>query len=181
MGMPTDTPAPDRPHVDDLESVFSEEQSIEERIYSLLVETTEGVTASAVADRLSCSTDTARKYLNWFAELGIAIKHEGRPVQYERNTEYFEWRYVNELANTHSLDDLRENVIEIQGRLESFRDRYDATDPASIDVLEATDRLDMEIEDAWDDLSMWVSLEDELRLQDRARRRLSDRATANAA
>ena len=178
--MPPDTPAPDRPPIDTLESVFSEEPSIEERIYSLLVETTEGVTAPAVADQLSCSKDTARKYLNWFAELGIASKHEGRPVQYERNTDYFEWRYVNELANTRSLDDLRENVIEIQERIESFQDRYDATDPASIDVFEAADRLDMEIEETWDDLSTWVSLEDELRLHDRARRRLSDRATANA-
>jgi hypothetical protein len=144
------------------------------------VETAEGVTAPAVADQLSCLTDTARKYLNWFDELGIAVKHEGRPVQFERNTDYFEWRYVNELANTHSLDDLRENVIDIQERIESFRDRYDATDPASIDVFEAADRLDMEVEDAWDDLSTWVSVEDELRLHDRARRRLSDRATANA-
>lgn len=178
--MTIDTPAPDRPPVDDLESVFSEELSIEERIYSLLVGTTESVTAPAVAEQLSCSKDTARKYLNWFAELGIAIKHEGRPVEYERNTEYFEWRYVNELANTRSLDDLRENVIEIQDRIESFQDRYDATDPASIDLFEAADRLNMEVEDAWDDLSTWASLEEELHLHDRARRRLSDRATANA-
>lgn len=176
--MPADTP--DRPPVADLKSVFSEEPSIEERIYSLLVETTTDVTAPAVADQLSCSEDTARKYLNWFAELGIAIKHEGRPVQYERNTEYFEWRYVTELANTRSLDDLRETVVEIEEQIESFRDRYDATDPASIDVFEAADRLDGEIEDAWDDLSTWASVEDELRLHDRARRRLSDRATANA-
>lgn len=178
--MPTDTPAPGRPPIDSLESVFSEEPSIEERIYSLLVETTEGVTAPAVAEQLSCSTDTARKYLNWFSELGIASKHDGRPVQYERNTEYFEWRYVNELANTRSLDTLRERVIEIQERIESFRDRYDVTDPARIDVFDAADRLDMTIADAWDDLSTWASLEDELRLHDRARRRLSDRATANA-
>ena len=178
--MPTDTPAPGRPPIDSLESVFSEEPSIEERIYSLLVETTEGVTAPAVAEQLSCSTDTARKYLNWFSELGIASKHDGRPVQYERNTEYFEWRYVNELANTRSLDDLRENVIEIQEQTESFRDRYDATDPARIDVFDAADRLDMTIADTWDDLSTWASLEDELRLHDRARRRLSDRVTANA-
>ncbi len=178
--MPTDTPVPGRPPIDKLESVFSEEPSIEERIYSLLVEKTEGVTAPAVADQLSCSKDTARKYLNWFAELGIASKYDGRPVQYERNTEYFEWRYVDELANTHSLDDLRENVIEIQEQIESFRDHYDATDPARIDVFEAADRLDMTIEEAWDDLSMWASLKDELRLYDRARRRLSDRATANA-
>ena len=178
--MPTDTPTPDRPPIDNLESVFSDDPSIEERIYSLLVETTDGVTAPAVADHLSCSKDTARKYLNWFAELGIAVKHEGRPVQYDRNTEYFKWRYVNELANTHSLEDLRENVIEIQEHIESFQARYDATDPASTDVFEAADRLDMGIEETWEDFSTWVSLQDELRLYDRARRRLSDRAPANA-
>lgn len=178
--MTADSDSPGRPPIDELESVFSEDPSIEERIYSRLVETREGVTARSVAEALSCSTDTARKYLNWFAELGIAVKHEGRPVQYERNSDYFEWRYVTELAATHTLDELRENVIEIEERIESYRDRYDATDPATIDVVEAATRLDVAIEDAWDDLSAWVSLRDELRLYDRARRRLSDRATANA-
>lgn len=178
--MTTDTPTPDRPPVDDLESVFSDEPSIEERIFSLLVETSESVTAPAVADQLSCSKDTARKYLNWFVGLGIATKHEGRPVQYERNTEYFEWRYVSELASTHSLDNLRENVHDIQDRLETYRERYGASDPASIDVVEAADRLNVDIETAWDDLSTWASLEVELRLHDRARRRLSTRAEASA-
>ena len=178
--MTVDSRAPGRPPVDELESVFSAEPSIEERIYSFLVGSTEGVTAPSVADELSCSTDTARKYLNWFAELGIAVRHDGRPVQYERNTDYFEWRYVTELAKTHSLDELGTNVVDIQERIDSFQDKYDASDPANIDVFEAAECLDIEIEEAWDDLSTWVSLGDELRLHDRARRRLSDRATANA-
>lgn len=178
--MTPDSSRPGRPPVDELESVFSEEPSIEERVYRLLVGTSEAVTPPSVAGELSCSTDTARKYLNWFAELGIAIKHDGRPAQFERNTDYFEWRYVTELANTHSMDELRENVVDIQERIESFRNQYDTSDPATIDVIDAADRLDVEIEDAWDDLSTWASLEDELHLYDRARRRLSDRTTVNA-
>lgn len=178
--MPTDPPFSDRPPIDDLESVFTDAPSTEERIYSLLVQNTGGVSAPDVAEQLSCSTDTARKYLNWFTELGVATKRDGRPVQYERNTEYFEWRYVSELANTHSLEDLRGNVLDIRDQLTTFRDRYDADNPASIDVVEAADRLDVDLEEAWDDLSTWASLEEELRLHDRARRRLSDRAEASA-
>lgn len=87
---------------------------------------------------------------------------------------------MTELADTRSLADLREDVIEIQDRLETFRDRYDAADPASVDVIEAADRLGVDIETAWDDLSAWASLEAELRLHDRARRQLSERAAASA-
>ena len=104
------------------------------------------------------------RYLTWFVELGVAIKHDGRPVQYERNTEYFEWRYVSELANPHSLDDLRANVVDIREQIEIFRDRYDADDPSSVTVTEAAKRLDVDIEEAWDDLSTWAGLKDELRL-----------------
>lgn len=132
-----------------------------------------------VDSELSCSTDTVRKYLNWFTELGVATKREGRPVQYERNTAYFEWQYVSKLADTHSLEDLRRNVLDIRDRLETFRDRYDADEPARIDVVEAADRFSVDIEEAWDDLSAWASLQEELRLHDRARRRLSDRAEAS--
>lgn len=178
--MPTDLPISDRPPVDDLESVFADTPSIEERIYRLLVQNTEGMSAPDVADQLSCSTDTARKYLNWFTELGVATRYDGQPVRYERNEEYFEWRYVSDLADTHSLDDLKATVLDIRNRLDTFRDRYDAEDPASIDIVEAAERLDIDIEEAWDDLSAWASLEEELRLHDRARRRLSDRARVSA-
>ena len=178
--MPTDVPLSDRPPIDELESVFADAPSIEERIYALLVQTTDGVSAPDVAAQLSCSTDTARKYLNWFTELGVASKRGGRPVTYERNTEYFEWRYVSELTDTHSLEELRENVVSIRDRLETYRDRYNADNPAHIDVVEAANRLDVSLEDAWDDLSTWAGLEAELRLHDRARRRLHDRAEASA-
>ena len=173
-------PLDDHPPAEDLESVFKETPSTEERVYSYLVESTDLVTAPDVARDLSCSTDTARKYLNWFVELGVAIKHAGRPVQYERNTEYFEWRYVSELANSHSIDDLRTNVVDIRERIEIFRDRYDADDPSSVTVTEAADRLGIDIEEAWDDLSTWAGLEDELRLHDRARQQLSDRTGVSA-
>ncbi|ODR83394.1 hypothetical protein BG842_09765 [Haladaptatus sp. W1] len=87
---------------------------------------------------------------------------------------------MSELANTHSLEDLRGNVLDIRDQLTTFRDRYDADTPASIDVVEAANRLDIDLEEAWDDLSTWASLVEELRLHDRARRRLSDRAEASA-
>jgi hypothetical protein len=178
--MPTDPPLADRPPVDDLESVFADAPSIEERVYSFLVQDADGVSAPDVAARLSCSADTARKYLEWFAELGVATRREGRPVVYERNAAYFEWRYVSELADAHSLAELRANVLDVRERLGALRDRYDADDPAGVDVVEAAERLGIDVEEAWDDLSAWASLEEELRLQDRARRRLSDRTHASA-
>lgn len=169
---------PDRPP--ELESAFAEAPSIEERIYHLLVGSTDALSATDVAEELSCSVDTSRKYLNWFAELGVATRRDGRPARYERNTEYFEWLYVSELADGHTLEELGANVLDIRERIETLRDCYDAEDPASVDLREAAERLDLDLEAVWDDLSTWAGLEDELRLHDRARRRKSERTGATA-
>lgn len=172
--MSDDSPPDAPPDLAPLEPAFSD-QSTEERVYSVLVQSTEVLRVSDVVEELGCSKDTARKYLDWFAELGIAVKHDGRPVQYERNEEYFEWRYVSHLVDTHSLEEIKENVIEMRDLLETFRSRYDAEHPSGVDLREATAARDAPLEEVWDDFTTWAGLESEIRLHDRARQRFSDR------
>lgn len=148
--------------------------SARERLYSVLVQTRDPTTATAIADRADCHPDTARKYLAWFAQLGLAVRHDGRPTTYERNEAYFEWRYVTELADHHTLEDLRNHIQSIQDRLNTYREEYGADNPSLVNAREvadettATDRI-------WSDLANWASLEDELRLHERARQRLTER------
>ena len=168
------------PNLDGIEPAFSE-PTTEEQVFSVLVQSTEPLRVSDVVEQVACSKDTARKYLEWFTELGIATKHSGRPVQYERNDEYFEWRYVSRLADEHTLVELRETVVGLRDRLDTFRDRYDADDPASVDATAAAEEHDRPIEEVWDDLTTWASLREEIRLHDRARQLLTDRGDGHEA
>lgn len=176
----TDNHPTPRPNVDELTPAFAD-QSVEERIYSLIVQSGEEWSAPGVADELDCSTDTARKYLNWFAELGIFRTHDGRPTTYERNEDYFEWRYVTQLAEAHTLPELKENVIELRDQLKTYREQYGVESPDTIDLTDDMQDVDKDIEAVWDDLSTWANLEDELRLHERARRRITgDTETSTA-
>lgn len=161
-----------------LDTAFGDD-SARERLYSVLVQTRESAPASDVAERAGCHPDTARKYLDWFAQLGIAVRHDGRPTTYERNEAYFEWRYASELAATHSLDELRDQLRTIQDRIEAFRRQYDADDPSVVDARETAD-ASTPIDEVWNDLATWASLADELRLHERARQRLAERPPREA-
>jgi Fe2+ or Zn2+ uptake regulation protein len=178
--MPGNHPTGHNPNVDELTPAFTD-PSVEERIYSLIVQSGEEWSAPAVADELNCSTDTARKYLTWFAELGIVHKHDGRPTTYKRNEDYFEWRYVTQLAEAHTLTELKENVIELREQLETYRERYGVESPDAIDLTDDVQNVDKDIERVWDDLTAWASIEDELRLHERARQRISGETESSTA
>jgi hypothetical protein len=163
----------------DLQSVFSD-PSTEERVYQVLVGLREPQSAPAVGEQADCSADTARKYLNWFADLGIARKHEGAPTTFERNEEYFEWQYVTRIADTHTHNDLKSSIVKLRERRESLQEQYGVDDPRRVDTEELLETTDLDIETLWDDLSTWAGLDEEIRLHDRARRRLIDRNEAHA-
>jgi len=161
------------------DSVF-EDASTEERVYQVLVGHREPLSAPAVGELAGCSPDSARKYLGWFADLGIARRHEGTPATFERNEEYFEWQYVTRLADTHSYAELKAEVAALQERRESLRERYGVESSADVETEEVLETTDTDVETLWDDLSTWATLEEEIRLYDRARRRLHERNEAYA-
>lgn len=178
--MSQNDPSDERSDVSALEPAF-DEPTTEERIYSLVVQSDEAWSAPAVAAELDCSKDTARKYLEWFSKLGIFDRHEGRPVTYERNEAYFEWRYVTQLAESHSLAELRENVTDLRERLASYRETYGADQPSEVDLSDDLQDIEGDVEETWDDLSIWASIEEELRLHERARQYLTDATERHSA
>jgi DNA-binding transcriptional regulator GbsR (MarR family) len=161
------TDAPDGPPP--FERPFEGEDT-KQRVYGAVLHARAPMTAAELAERARCSAESARTHLSFYAELGIVIKHEGRPVRYERNDEYFEWRRVNELARENTVKELQARVSELTERIESYRDEYDADSPAKVDVLE----FDAErIDDVYVDLGDWATAIEERELHERARRKVA--------
>ena len=147
-----------------------EDEDTKQRVYGAVLHARDPMTAAEIAERADCSTESARTHLSFYADLGIVIRHEGRPVRYERTDVYFEWRRVNELARENSVEELQTRVSELTDRIEEYQERYDADSPAEVDVLE----FDAEqIDDVYVELGQWATAVEERALHERARRKVA--------
>jgi len=147
-----------------------EGEDTKQRVYGTVLHAREPMTAAEVAERADCSVESARTHLSFYADLGIVVRHDGRPVRYERNDDYFEWRRVNELARENTVDELRARVSELTDALERYRNEYGVDSPADVDVLEFDAA---EVDDVYVDLGEWATAIEERRLHERARRKVA--------
>jgi len=147
-----------------------EGEDTKQRVYGAVLHAREPMTAAEIADRADCSDESARTHLSFYADLGIVIRHEGRPVRYERNDDYFEWRRVNRLSQDYTVEDLQRRVTELTDRIEQYRREYSAESPSGVDVL-AFDAE--EVDDVYADLGEWATAIEERRLHERARRKVA--------
>jgi hypothetical protein len=168
----------DRP-LTDLTSPF-DDLPVRERVHQALLTLREPTVVETVSNRANCSVDAARTHLNFFAELGPATKHSGRPQRFERNEEYFDWKYVTHLADTNTDEELQQTIADLKRRRNALYEQYDVDGPTELDLLYLEDHPQLDPEAVWDDLSTWVNIDDEIRLHRRARRRLRDRGEATA-
>lgn len=170
--MPTDSSAEGPPPFDE---AFSGDD-VEQRIYGTILQTRKPTTASAIADQVDCDPKTARKYLRWFADLGIVTRSDVEPVTYERNDAYFEWRRINQLAADYSLDALQQRVRDLTTRIERYEDAYGAASPAAVDaVVVAAADDDRSLDTVYSDLGDWATALDERERSERARQWLTGR------
>lgn len=160
----TDSDTENRPPP--FEAVFSGDD-VEQRIYGTILQTREPSTGGAIAEVVGCDPKTARKYLNWFAELGVVTHHDGHPSTYERNDAYFEWRHINQLASEHSLEELKQRVRELTETISTYERRYDAPTPAAVDAVAEADN--MTIDEVYSDLGDWETARQERRRYEQAR------------
>lgn len=149
-----------------VEQPFAAEDT-KQRVYGAVLHAREPTTAAEIATAADCSADAARTHLSFYADLGIVVRHEGRPVQYERNEDYFQWRRVNELAREHTAEELRTRVSELTERIETYRQRYDAESPAGVDALAVDDAT---VDEVNTDLGAWATALEERERHERARR-----------
>lgn len=141
---------------------------IRERLLDVVTQLREPTKVSVVAERTDCDTETAREYLEWFTSMGIVREQEGRPVRYERNDSFLRWRRVERIREAYSereiVDELERTIAELQ----AYRERYDAESPDEVSLTGLTH--EQPIEEAWEVLSEWETLERRAELLDAARR-----------
>ncbi len=143
---------------------------IRERLLDVVVGLRTPSKVSTIAERADCDTETARDYLEWFDEMGMVHRHDGRPVRYERNDAYFQWRRIDQIRTEYSEQDIVDALAKTIERIEAYRTQFDATHPDEVSLIEANQHLDMSTEAAWEALSEWETLERRAALLDTARR-----------
>ncbi|WP_267643526.1 DUF7342 family protein [Haloarchaeobius amylolyticus] len=143
---------------------------VEQRVYGTILQTRSPTTARAIADQVDCDPKTARKYLGWFANLGIVTRHDGHPTTYERNDAYFEWRRINQLAAEHTTEELQRRVQELTAKISSYEDNYETPSPAAVDAVAVAEAsTDVSIDDVYADLTDWATARQEREQYERAR------------
>lgn len=158
------------PDLDDIESpdVLLKGGSIRERLLDVVIGLQTPTKVSDIADFADCDTETARDYLEWFDEMGLVHRHDGRPVRYERNDAYFQWRRIDRIGDEYSEREIIEALSDTIDQIEAYRERFDVDGPDAVSLVEAS--RDMATEDAWEALSEWKTLERRAALLDAARR-----------
>ena len=144
-------------------------EDTQQRVYAAILHAREPMTAAEIAERADCPEDAARKHLSFYADLSIALQHEGRPVRYERHDDYFEWRRASRLAQDHTIGELREREAELTDQIQQYRDKYDTDSPANVNILEFDAE---EIDDRYIELGNWATLIEDLKLHKRAQQTL---------
>jgi hypothetical protein len=86
---------------------------------------------------------------------------------------------VNSLAESHTIEELCENVQTLRDRLTEYREKYGTEEPETVNTLEV--ETDETIDDVWNDLTNWVSIQEEFRLHERARQHLMEPQDSNLA
>ena len=158
------------PDLNELESADSllKDGPIRERLLDVVVGLHSPTKVSVIADLADCDTETARDYLEWFDVMGLVHRHDGRPVQYERNDAYFQWRRLDRIRQEYSEQEIVEALSDTLRQLEDYRSEFNAETPDEVSLVEVS--RDRPTEDAWEALSEWKTLERRATLLDAAQR-----------
>ena len=161
-----------RPDLDELASPDSLFTSgpIRERLLDVVVGLRTPTKVSTIAEQATCDTETARDYLEWFDEMGMVHRHDGRPVRYERNTAYFQWRRIDRVRKAYSDQEIVDALTGTIDEIEAHRTRFDAQHPDNVSIVDATREQELSTEAVWEALSEWETLERRAALLDAARR-----------
>jgi predicted ArsR family transcriptional regulator len=144
--------------------------AIRERLLDVVVGLRTPTKVSTIAERADCDTETARDYLEWFDEMGMVQRHDGRPVRYERNDAYFQWRRIDRIREEYSEQEIVDALGDTLEQIEDYRAQFDATHPDEVSLVDATQEQNLSTEAAWEALSEWKTLEQRAALLDAARR-----------
>lgn len=147
---------------------WTEERTVFQRVYDVIVGTGAYESAADIADRAACSTNGAREALVQLVEMGIAEQREGRPASYRRNDAYLTWKRVERLAREHTAEELREKLAELSAADDRFRDRFGVSDPDAVSTADVPVDDHEAIEECWEALGEWRTVRRDVRVLRRA-------------
>lgn len=150
-----------------------------QRVYDLLVGTTDPASAQQFASWADCSENGARRALEQLVEMGIADRSNERPALYRRNPSYFRWKRVETLTRDHSTSELRARLEDLIDADREFQEQYGVPEPEAVvpdDSIETHDTL----HDRWEDLTEWRTVRRDITLLKRAVRRAESTANGQA-
>lgn len=153
---------------------WDENRTTFQRVYDVLVGTTDPVPARQFAEWAECSENGARRALEQLVEMGIATRTDARPATYRRNPSYFRWKRVERLADEHDATELRARLDDLLEDDREFQEQYGVPDPNAVIVEDGVDDHD-ELHERWDDLSEWRTIRRDITLVQRAVQRAGSR------
>lgn len=176
--MDAEDPRPSDTHEGEARSQWDAERTTFQRVYDYLVGTREFVTAAEFAERANCSEAGARSALDQLAEMGIADRRDTRPAGYRRNESYFRWKRIEELADEHTADELRDTVEDLIEEDEQFQEQYGvpAPDALSPETFETDDHE--AIHELWEDVTEWRTIRRDIGLLQQAVYRAENRGVS---
>ncbi|SEH17635.1 DNA-binding transcriptional regulator GbsR, MarR family [Natronorubrum sediminis] len=139
-----------------------------QRVYDILVGTTDPVSAQEFAERAHCSETGARHSLEQLVEMGIAEQTGARPTLYQRNPSYFQWKRVETLAREHSVGELRSRLAELIDADQDLQETYGVPDPDAVVVSDDALEDHEALHDQWDDLTTWRTIRQDITVLKRA-------------
>lgn len=128
----------------------------------------EPATASEVAELAGRGVDAAREYLEWFERLGIVLRVTETPATYRRNQEYLNWRRVQQLRAEYSSEELVTFLKNEMERQETYRDRFDVESPEGVSITAHASETGRSVQDVWEDISTWKTVNRRISLLERA-------------
>lgn len=137
--------------------VWQETTNTRERLRAVVMGLQEPASAATIAERAQCSVNAARTHLTEFADIGIIRKHDhSAGARYIRNEAYVHWRRGNELAQSHTIEELLEELAALEARDEQYREQFDAATPSDVDL--PTEATHAELEAQLETLSAWATV-----------------------
>ena len=144
------------------------DRPIRERMLDTVFQLREPTAVAIVADRINCDTETARDYLEWFADAGIVREHPGRPVRYELNRSYLRWRRIERIRTEYADEEIVAELETALATIQDYREQFEASHPDEVSLLEVADTDD--ITGVWEALAGWKTVRNRAELLDAARR-----------
>lgn len=102
--------------------------------------------------------------------MGMVQRQDGRPVRYERNDVYFQWRRIDQIRAEYAEQEIVAALSEALEQIEEYRTQFGVEHPDEVSLVDVTREQNLSTEAAWEALSEWETLERRAALLDAARR-----------